>query len=81
MLLCYSSIILIIKTHVQHTRTVNVRDTNDNKPVFSQQSYGVYLRGGSHIGRSILKVIATDADDGSNGKVSYDMEESADSKM
>ena len=60
---------------------MNVRDTNDNKPVFSQQSYGVYLSGGSHIGRSILKVIATDADDGSNGKVSYDMEESVDSKM
>ena len=60
---------------------MKIRDTNDNEPVFEQQSYAIFLKGGSHIGKSILKVTATDADDGSNGKISYDMEESVDSKL
>eukprot|EP00111_Clytia_hemisphaerica_P010201 TCONS_00029810-protein len=60
---------------------VKIRDTNDNKPIFAQQSYAVFLQGGSQISQSILQVSAHDGDDGSNGKISYDLEETADSNM
>ena len=60
---------------------MKIKDLNDNKPVFTQSSYTIHLSGGSQIGKSILKVTATDEDDGSNGKVSYDLEESSDSNL
>ncbi|XP_030622190.1 protocadherin alpha-7-like [Chanos chanos] len=51
--------------------TVTVLDNNDNKPVFSQDSYSVAIQENIPIGTVILKVNATDADEGPNGQVVY----------
>nr|XP_022911091.1 cadherin-related tumor suppressor [Onthophagus taurus] len=52
---------------------VNVRivDTNDNRPVFLRIPYKVQISEGSPIGSNIVRLYATDSDDGLNGDVFY----------
>ncbi|XP_049330747.1 protocadherin beta-16-like [Astyanax mexicanus] len=51
---------------------VNVLDANDNAPVFSQTDYMVTLPENSPLGTIVVTVSATDADEGLNGKVTYE---------
>ncbi|XP_075366225.1 protocadherin gamma-B5-like [Mycteria americana] len=50
---------------------VNVTDANDNAPVFSKSVYEARVRENLPAGSLVLRVQATDADAGSNGRVSY----------
>ncbi|XP_041845419.1 protocadherin gamma-A4-like [Melanotaenia boesemani] len=50
---------------------ITVLDANDNVPVFSQTVYKASLRENSPMDTVVLKVSATDADDGVNGEVTY----------
>eukprot|EP00063_Salmo_salar_P077274 XP_014052109.1 PREDICTED: protocadherin beta-16-like isoform X5 [Salmo salar] len=52
---------------------VTVLDANDNIPVFSQDVYKVRLPENSPLGTIIATVRATDADEGANGDVIYDL--------
>uniref|UniRef100_A0A3B3RGN5 Cadherin domain-containing protein n=1 Tax=Paramormyrops kingsleyae TaxID=1676925 RepID=A0A3B3RGN5_9TELE len=51
---------------------VTVLDANDNIPVFSQAVYKVSLPENSPLDFLVVTVSATDADEGSNGEVTYD---------
>ncbi|XP_014118468.1 PREDICTED: protocadherin gamma-A5-like, partial [Pseudopodoces humilis] len=50
---------------------VNVTDANDNRPVFSKSVYEARVAENLPAGSLVLRVTATDADAGSNGRVSY----------
>ncbi|NXA16713.1 PCDGD protein, partial [Sapayoa aenigma] len=50
---------------------VNVTDANDNPPMFSKRLYEVRVPENLPAGSLVLRVCATDADAGSNGRVSY----------
>ncbi|XP_021082326.2 protocadherin gamma-B1 isoform X18 [Mesocricetus auratus] len=50
---------------------IEVTDANDNPPVFSQNMYKVSLRENMPSGTSVLKVMATDQDEGVNAEVTY----------
>ncbi|XP_053496998.1 protocadherin alpha-2-like [Ictalurus furcatus] len=51
--------------------TVIVLDSNDNPPVFSQETYSVALPENIQPGVLILKISSTDLDEGSNGNITY----------
>ncbi|XP_065814732.1 protocadherin gamma-A4-like isoform X37 [Labrus bergylta] len=51
---------------------VTVLDANDNAPVFSQAVYKASLPENSPLDTIVIKVSATDADEGVNGDVTYD---------
>uniref|UniRef100_A0A8C1PV48 Protocadherin gamma-C3 n=1 Tax=Cyprinus carpio TaxID=7962 RepID=A0A8C1PV48_CYPCA len=55
------------------TAKINVRvlDTNDNVPVFGSSVYKVKLWENSPVGALVIKLNATDRDEGSNGEVYY----------
>ncbi|NXX97015.1 PCDBG protein, partial [Centropus bengalensis] len=48
-----------------------VRDANDNSPVFGRELYEVRLAENSPPGQLVVRVVAADPDEGSNGKVRY----------
>ncbi|NWV70322.1 PCDGA protein, partial [Malurus elegans] len=50
---------------------VTVVDANDNAPVFSQAEYTVRVPEDVPVGSTLVTVMATDADEGLNGKVKY----------
>uniref|UniRef100_UPI0012933B01 protocadherin gamma-B5-like n=1 Tax=Lonchura striata TaxID=40157 RepID=UPI0012933B01 len=50
---------------------VNVTDANDNPPVFSKRLYEARVAENLPVETVVLRVRATDADAGSNGRVSY----------
>ncbi|XP_064581306.1 protocadherin gamma-B5-like isoform X8 [Zonotrichia leucophrys gambelii] len=50
---------------------INVTDANDNPPVFSKSLYEARVAENLPVGSLVLRVQATDADAGSNGRVSY----------
>ncbi|XP_023405771.2 protocadherin gamma-B2-like [Loxodonta africana] len=50
---------------------IQVIDANDNPPVFSQDSYRVSLREDVSPGTSVLRVTATDRDEGVNAEITY----------
>ncbi|KAM8977495.1 protocadherin-17 [Pelodytes ibericus] len=50
---------------------VKVIDSNDNSPVFEAPSYMVEIPENSPLGRVVIDLNATDADEGSNGEVIY----------
>ncbi|ELV14091.1 Protocadherin gamma-B5 [Tupaia chinensis] len=50
---------------------IEVTDANDNAPVFSQDVYRVSLRENVPPGTSVLKVTATDQDEGVNAEITY----------
>ncbi|XP_029368007.1 protocadherin gamma-C5-like [Echeneis naucrates] len=51
--------------------TITVLDINDNFPVFNENEYKVTLKENSTKGTFVLKLTATDADDGLNSEVKY----------
>ncbi|XP_076149201.1 protocadherin beta-15-like [Alosa pseudoharengus] len=51
---------------------VTVLDANDNAPVFSQEVYKASLPENAPLNSVVVKVSATDADQGLNGEVSYE---------
>ncbi|XP_029113261.1 protocadherin gamma-C5-like isoform X16 [Scleropages formosus] len=53
------------------TVVVSVLDVNDNRPVFSQPSYTVYVNENSTPGTVLCSVSASDSDLGDNAKISY----------
>ena len=57
------------------TLTVNVQvlDANDNSPVFDEDTYSTNVREDADVGTTILKVHATDSDEGSSGSVLYSL--------
>ncbi len=54
-----------------------VLDANDNAPVFSQSVYTALVPENAPMGSLILKISATDADQGTNNKVSYSFSQSS----
>ncbi|XP_076149068.1 protocadherin alpha-C2-like [Alosa pseudoharengus] len=50
---------------------VRVLDTNDNAPKFDKESYTITLAENSPIGSLVVKLNATDADEGSNADITY----------
>nr|XP_036872160.1 protocadherin gamma-B2 isoform X9 [Manis javanica] len=50
---------------------IQVTDANDNPPVFSQDVYKVKLQEGVPPGFSVLRVTATDQDEGVNAEITY----------
>ncbi|XP_046523734.1 protocadherin gamma-B1-like [Equus quagga] len=50
---------------------IQVTDANDNAPLFSQESYRVSLQENVPPGTSVLRVMATDQDEGVNAEVTY----------
>ncbi|KAG7518382.1 protocadherin gamma-A5-like [Solea senegalensis] len=51
--------------------TVNVRDTNDNAPVFAQSIFKASVKENVPKGTLVARISATDADEGMNGRVTY----------
>nr|XP_017214532.1 protocadherin alpha-3-like [Danio rerio] len=51
--------------------TITILDINDNRPVFSRDTYSVTLQENSVIGTVVLKVNATDIDEGLNSDIEY----------
>ncbi|KAM4653609.1 protocadherin gamma-B5-like [Amazona ochrocephala] len=50
---------------------INVTDANDNAPLFAQERYRVSLRENAPPGSMVLNVSASDADAGSNARITY----------
>ncbi|XP_055064438.2 protocadherin-16 [Misgurnus anguillicaudatus] len=57
----------------QMTVDVHVQDINDHAPVFNQSRYHAIISESLPQGSNILQVFATDADDGDNGLVLYEI--------
>ena len=56
---------------------IEVSDSNDNSPVFSQDVFSASLKEDTPVGSIAIKVHATDADLGVNRKIEYDFLDSA----
>ncbi|XP_064018295.1 protocadherin gamma-B5-like [Pogoniulus pusillus] len=50
---------------------INITDVNDNPPVFAHDRYRVSLREDAPLGSMVLNVSATDADYGTNARITY----------
>ncbi|XP_053552799.1 protocadherin-16-like, partial [Bombina bombina] len=57
----------------QMTLDVAILDINDHPPVFNQSRYQALISESLHPGSSVLQVYATDADQGSNGEITYEI--------
>ncbi|XP_057695677.1 protocadherin-16-like [Corythoichthys intestinalis] len=55
------------------TLDITVQDINDNAPVFNQSRYHAIISENLQPGNNILQVFATDADEGDNGAVTYEI--------
>lgn len=53
------------------TLHISISDSNDNSPVFEQQTYVIQLREDAPVGALLLDLNATDPDEGANGRVVY----------
>ncbi|XP_077464626.1 protocadherin alpha-8-like isoform X18 [Stigmatopora argus] len=53
--------------------TVVVLDSNDNRPVFSQDTYQMTIAENIPIGTSVFKLNGTDPDEGPNGEIEYSL--------
>lgn len=53
------------------TVNISVTDSNDNSPVFNQNSYTARIREDAQIGDKILQVVANDLDSNENGRITY----------
>uniref|UniRef100_A0A7N4V541 Protocadherin gamma subfamily C, 3 n=1 Tax=Sarcophilus harrisii TaxID=9305 RepID=A0A7N4V541_SARHA len=60
---------------------INVTDANDNPPVFSQDFYKVRLRENLPPGSSVVRVLATDKDEGINAEITYFFKTTADNAL
>ncbi|XP_003783712.1 protocadherin-15 isoform X9 [Otolemur garnettii] len=52
---------------------IRVMDANDNTPTFPEISYNVYVYTDMNPGDSVIQLTAVDADEGSNGEITYDI--------
>uniref|UniRef100_A0A8D2L4T7 Protocadherin-16 n=1 Tax=Varanus komodoensis TaxID=61221 RepID=A0A8D2L4T7_VARKO len=57
----------------QMTLDVSVQDINDNAPAFNQSRYHTLIPENLQPGSSVLQVFASDADEGDNGAVVYEI--------
>ncbi|XP_028838463.1 protocadherin gamma-C5-like isoform X6 [Denticeps clupeoides] len=53
--------------------TVSVLDNNDNNPVFEKSLYRTTVNENAALGTSVLRIEATDLDEGPNGEVEYSL--------
>ncbi|XP_071264906.1 protocadherin alpha-8-like [Salvelinus alpinus] len=53
--------------------TIVVLDSNDNRPVFSQDTYNVRIQENVGVGTVVIRVNATDPDEGSNSEVEFSL--------
>ncbi|XP_056294834.1 protocadherin alpha-3-like [Pseudoliparis swirei] len=53
--------------------SIIVLDSNDNRPIFSQEIYQIELQENVAVGTSVFKMNATDLDEDTNGKVEYSL--------
>ncbi|XP_030251901.1 protocadherin alpha-8-like isoform X33 [Sparus aurata] len=53
--------------------SIIVLDSNDNRPVFSQEIYQISIQENVPVGTSIFRMNATDPDEGSNGEIEYNL--------
>ncbi|KAG9264646.1 protocadherin Fat 4-like [Astyanax mexicanus] len=53
--------------------TINVKDINDNPPVFTSSEYIASILENSAIGSEVIQVVATDMDSGSHAHITYSM--------
>nr|XP_043895514.1 protocadherin alpha-8-like isoform X27 [Solea senegalensis] len=60
---------------------VKVLDNNDNRPSFSKEVYSVMLQENVDLNTVVIKVQATDLDEGINGEVEYDFGGDINSKV
>uniref|UniRef100_A0A3P8V9E8 Protocadherin 2 alpha a 15 n=1 Tax=Cynoglossus semilaevis TaxID=244447 RepID=A0A3P8V9E8_CYNSE len=60
---------------------VKVLDVNDNVPAFSQETYSVMLNENVPVGTTIIRVNATDSDEGPNGVVVYSFSNSVSHRL
>ncbi|XP_061900010.1 protocadherin alpha-8-like isoform X8 [Entelurus aequoreus] len=60
---------------------IHVLDVNDNAPVFSKDVYSVTLDENAPVGTTVVKVNATDLDEGANGDVIYSFSNSVNHKI
>ncbi|KAM9052160.1 protocadherin-15 [Megaptera novaeangliae] len=52
---------------------IRVMDANDNTPTFPEISYDVYVYTDMNPGDSVIQLTAVDADEGSNGEITYEI--------
>ncbi|KPP69098.1 protocadherin-18-like [Scleropages formosus] len=50
---------------------ITISDSNDNSPVFEEQSYVIHLQESAPPGSLLIDLNATDPDEGTNGKIVY----------
>ncbi|XP_066445311.1 uncharacterized protein [Eleutherodactylus coqui] len=53
------------------TIQLTISDVNDNAPVFERMKYTVYIIENNQPGTSIQSILASDLDEGDNGKITY----------
>ncbi|XP_029970157.1 protocadherin alpha-8-like [Salarias fasciatus] len=53
--------------------SIIVLDSNDNRPIFSQEIYQIEIHENVPVGTSIFKMNATDPDEGSYGEIEYSL--------
>ncbi|XP_060904181.1 protocadherin alpha-8-like [Labrus mixtus] len=53
--------------------TIIVLDSNDNRPVFSQEIYQIEIQENVPAGTSVFKMNATDPDEGTNSEIQYSL--------
>ncbi|XP_053736017.1 protocadherin alpha-3-like [Synchiropus splendidus] len=51
--------------------TISVLDANDNRPIFNKEVYNVLLNENAPIGATVVRVNATDIDEGLNSEIQY----------
>nr|XP_033799788.1 protocadherin Fat 1 isoform X2 [Geotrypetes seraphini] len=56
--------------------SIQVRDVNDNSPVFESSPYRAFIMENLPGGTKVIRVKANDLDSGTNGQVSYSLEQS-----
>ncbi|XP_065126972.1 protocadherin alpha-8-like [Paramisgurnus dabryanus] len=61
--------------------TIDVLDINDNAPVFTKDTYSVVLNENTPVGTTIVRVNATDSDEGQNGEVVYALGHNVNNKL
>ncbi|XP_061691022.1 protocadherin gamma-A2 [Syngnathoides biaculeatus] len=60
---------------------VVVHDVNDNAPIFTQSQYTATILENQPVGTFVMKLVAQDADEGSNAKLTYQISRGSDSEV
>ncbi|XP_041800718.1 protocadherin alpha-3-like [Chelmon rostratus] len=61
--------------------SIVVLDSNDNRPVFSQEIYQIAVKENVPVGTSVFKMNATDPDEGTNSEIEYSLGETLKKKV